>query len=302
MPDLEGHGEDDVNVFDPQFNTWTRVGFMPKGRWYPSNVTLGTGETAIFSGAYWDGTSMTTAIDGTGRTIPDTAVNPSADLFMLTGFIRPTSTVPNPVVQLYPFVHLGPNGNVFIAGPGSGKSRFFDPYANNLAGGYTDGPDPVPNHFEGSAVVYDGTAGKIMMVGGREPLMGTVLNVTESISLTESPLAWKSSQSASQVAALNIKRKYHTATVLPTGQVLVSGGTQCTGGPKFNCTDGAAYSPELWTPTPGSSTPGAWTAMAAPLARPGYPSGIPRIYHSVAVLLPDARVLIGGGGLPADGG
>jgi hypothetical protein len=299
-PDQEGIGEDDVNVFDPQFNTWTRVGFMPKGRWYPSNVTLGTGETAIFSGGYWDGVSMTTAPDGTGRSVPATAINPSADLFMLTGFIRPTSTVANPVVQLYPFLHLGPTGNVFIAGPGSGTSRFFDPYANNLAGGYTNGPDPVPSHFEGSAVVYDGTAGKIMMVGGRNTVAGTVLNTTESISLTESPLAWKSSPA--QVAALNTKRKFHTATVLPTGQVLVSGGTQCTGGPRFDCTDGAAYNPELWTPTAGSSVPGAWTVMAAPLARPGYPLGIPRIYHSVAVLLPDARVLIGGGGLPADGG
>lgn len=304
MPDQEGIGEDDVNVFDYRFNTWTRVGFMPKGRWYPSNVTLGTGETAIFSGGYWDGVSMTTATDGTGRTIPATAINPSADLFMLTGYIRPTSTVASPLVNLYPFVHLGPNGNVFIAGPGTGKSRFFDPYANNLAGGYTDGPDPVPSHFEGSAVVYDGASGKIMMVGGRNTVGGTVLNVTESVSLTDPPpLVWKTSQGTTPtVAALNIKRKYHTATVLPNGQVLVSGGTQCTGGPSFNCPDGAAYSPELWTPTPGSSTPGTWTTMAAPFARAGYPSGIPRIYHSVAVLLPDARVLIGGGGLPADGG
>ena len=303
MPDREGIGEDDVNVFDYRFNTWTRVGFMPKGRWYPSNVTLGTGETAIFSGVYWDGISMTTAQDGTGRTVPQTAINPSADLFMLTGYIRPTSTVADPLVSLYPFLHLGPNGNVFIAGPGSGKSRFFDPYANNLAGGYTDGPDPGPSHFEGSAVVYDGTAGKIMMVGGRTTLLGIPLNVTESVSLTDFPLVWKTSQGATPtVAALNIKRKYHTATVLPNGQVLVSGGTQCTGGPSFDCTDGAAYSPELWTPTPESSTPGTWTILAAPLARPGYPSGIPRIYHSMAVLLPDARVLIGGGGLPADGG
>lgn len=302
-PDQEGIGEDDVNIFDPAFNTWTRVGFMPKGRWYPSNVTLGTGETAIFSGAYWDGTSMTTTIDGTNRTVPATALNPSADLFMLSGFIRPTSTAANPLVQLYPYVHLGPNGKVFIAGPGAGLSRFFDPYANNLAGGYTDGPDPVPSHFEGSAVVYDGIAGKIMMVGGRNTVSGTVLNVAESIGLTESPLAWKSSQTSPPgVAALNIRRKFHTATVLPNGQVLVSGGTQCTGGPSFSCTAGAAYSPELWTPTPGTSTPGTWTVMAAPPARLGYPSGIPRIYHSVAVLLPDARVLIGGGGLPADGG
>ncbi len=304
MPDREGIGEDDVNVFDYRFNTWTRVGFMPKGRWYPSNVTLGTGETAIFSGAYWDGISMTMATDGTGRTVPATAINPSADLFMLTGYIRPTSTVANPVVNLYPFVHLGPNGNVLIAGPGTGKSRFFDPYTNNLAGGYTDGPTPSANHFEGSAVVYDGTAGKIMMVGGRAFLTGVTLNAVESVSLTDPPpLVWKTSQGATPtVAALNIKRKYHNATVLPNGQVLVSGGTQCTGGPRFDCTDGAAYSPELWTPTPGSSTPGTWTVMAASPARPGYPSGIPRIYHSVAVLLPDARVLIGGGGLPADGG
>jgi hypothetical protein len=301
QPDQEGIGEDDVNIFDHNFNTWTRVGFMPKGRWYPSNVTLGTGETAIFAGAYWDGTSMRTAPDGSLRSVPATVDNPSADLFMLTGFIRPTSTAANPVVQLYPFLHLAPNGNVFIAGPGSGKSRFFDPYANSLAGSYTDGPDPTPSHFEGSAVVYDGAAGKIMMVGGRNTVGGTVLNVAESVSLTESPLAWKSSQSG-QVAALNIKRKYHTATILPTGQVLVSGGTQCTGGPNIACADGPAYNPELWTPTPTTSTPGTWTTMAAPLARPGYPSGIPRIYHSVAVLLPDARVLIGGGGLPADGG
>ena len=302
-PDREGIGEDDVNIFDYRFNTWTRVGFMPKGRWYPSNVTLGTGETAIFSGAYWDGSTMTTASDGTGRTVPATALNPSADVVMLSGYIRPTTTIANPLVQLYPYLHLAPNGKVFIAGPGAGKSTFFDLNANTLAGGYTDGPDPVPSHFEGSAVVYDGTAGKIMMVGGRNTVAGTVLNVAESVSLTESPLTWKSSQTSPPgVAALNIKRKYHTATVLPNGQVLVSGGTQCTGGPSFACTDGAAYNPELWTPTPGSSTPGTWTVLAASPARPGYPSGIPRIYHSVAVLLPDARVLIGGGGLPADGG
>lgn len=299
-PDQEGIGEDDVNIFDYRFNTWTRVGFMPKGRWYPSNVTLGTGETAIFSGGYWDGTTMQNDYwDGTNRSVPATAINPSADVFTLTGYIRPTTTVANPIVELYPFVHLDPNGNVFIAGPGAGASRYFDPNANNLAGSYTAGSDPVPNHFEGSAVVYDGASAKIMMVGGRDMVAGAVLNVAETIDLTTSPV-WKSSQ-ASQVAPLNIKRKYHTATILPNGQVLVSGGTQCTGGPSISCADGPAYSPELWTP-PNGATPDTWTTMAAPLPRPGYPSGVPRIYHSVAVLLPDARVLIGGGGLPADAG
>lgn len=46
--------------------------------------------------------------------------------------------------------------------------------------------------------------------------------------------------------------------------------------------------PELWS----ESAPNVWQKMAAS------PSATPRVYHSMALLLPDARVLIGGGGLP----
>jgi hypothetical protein len=302
-PDQEAIGEDDVNVFDYRNNTWTRVGFMPRGRWYPSNVTLGSGETVVMAGAYWDGVTMRTATDGTGRSVPSVALNPSADVYTLAGHVRPTNTVASPVVENYPYLHLAPNGNVFIAGPGPFPSRFFDPYANALAGQYTTGPDYTPNHFEGSAVVYDAVNGKILMTGGRTTVAGTVLDTAETFNLsaTPAPTVWQTSQS-SQVAPLNIRRKYHTSTILPNGQVLVTGGTQCTGGPTFVCSGGAAYNPELWTP-PNGATPDTWTTMAAPTPRPPtYPSGIPRIYHSVALLLPDARVLVGGGGLPADGG
>ncbi len=302
-PDQEGIGEDDVNVFDYRNNSWTRVGFMPKGRWYPTNVTLGTGETAIFSGTYWDGVTMQTATwDGTNRSVPQTSFNNSPDVFTLPGHIRPTTAAPSSNIQLYPYLHLAPNGKVFIAGPGVNTSKYFDPLANGLAGQYTDGPDYGPSHFEGSAVTYDAAAGKILMVGGRTTVGGTVLNVAETINLSATTPTWLTSQTTpAQVAPLNIRRKFHTTTVLPNGQVLVTGGTQCTGGPSFACTNGAAYQPELWTP-PTATTPDTWTVMAAPTPRPGYPSGIPRIYHSVGLLLPDARVLVGGGGLPADGG
>ena len=45
--------------------------------------------------------------------------------------------------------------------------------------------------------------------------------------------------------------------------------------------------PEIWNPATGK-----WTTLA--------PMAIPRTYHSVALLLPDARVFVGGGGLCGD--
>ena len=45
--------------------------------------------------------------------------------------------------------------------------------------------------------------------------------------------------------------------------------------------------PEIWSPATGK-----WTKLA--------PMAIPRTYHSVALLLPDGRVFVGGGGLCGD--
>lgn len=68
---------------------------------------------------------------------------------------------------------------------------------------------------------------------------------------------------------------------LPNGEVMVMGGN--TSGLKFNDT-GSILTPEIWNPTTGQ-----WRTMAAAVT--------PRNYHSLALLLPDGRVLSGGGGL-----
>ncbi len=62
------------------------------------------------------------------------------------------------------------------------------------------------------------------------------------------------------------------------------GGSSSAG---FNDSTGAVLPAELWDP--GSET---WTTLAAMAA--------PRLYHSVALLLPDGRVLAAGGGHPRD--
>ncbi|TDC47939.1 DUF1929 domain-containing protein [Jiangella ureilytica] len=76
-------------------------------------------------------------------------------------------------------------------------------------------------------------------------------------------------------------RHWANSTVLPTGEVLVTGG-----GNQNNGGQGIATVPEIWNPDTGE-----WTSDLNPYAHA-------RLYHSTALLLPDGRVMIAGGGAP----
>lgn len=279
---LEGIGEDDVNVFDYRDNSWTRVGFMPRGRWYPSTVTLANGEVVIVSGLY-------------RNSLNQIVTNETPDLFTSAGTVRPFTAAES--FAMYPFLGLAPSGKVFVADRGINPSKFFDPTGDSGNGLFADVDTTSAVHREGSAVIYDSANGRVLMAGGQVGFSGSLVSDAEVIELGAAAPSWLS------VGGLSVARKYHTATLLPDGKVLVSGGTRCTGANDIACIQenqqsaGMARSPELWDPQTGT-----WTTMAQSPARPGFPNGIPRVYHSVAVLLPDARVLIGGGGLPAAGG
>jgi len=83
-----------------------------------------------------------------------------------------------------------------------------------------------------------------------------------------------------QVASMQYPRTFHVETILPDGNILVTGG-----GPTTAATDtaNAILPAEMWSPT--SET---WTTMASMHAA--------RLYHATALLLPDGRVEVGGGG------
>jgi galactose oxidase len=89
-------------------------------------------------------------------------------------------------------------------------------------------------------------------------------------------------------AAFAQPRVFQNAVVLPSGELLVLGGstTDYQNSPAFAAVPW--FIPELYDPglaaTPGSGT----TTVVAPHARP-------RVYHSVGALLPDARVALLGG-------
>jgi len=75
-------------------------------------------------------------------------------------------------------------------------------------------------------------------------------------------------------------RAYHNLTLLPDGSLLATGGNKTTD--TFDETQ-AVLAAELWSPVTET-----WTTLAS--------MSIPRVYHSIALLLPDGRVLVAGGG------
>ena len=112
--------------------------------------------------------------------------------------------------------------------------------------------------------------GKVLVMGGGDP----PTNTAEVIDLNQPSPTWRA------VGSMAFARRQLNATLLPDGNVLVTGGTSSPG---FNDPAGAVHAAELWNPTTEQ-----WTTLASS-------SGIPRVYHSTALLLPDGRVLSMGG-------
>ena len=87
------------------------------------------------------------------------------------------------------------------------------------------------------------------------------------------------SPSLVQTGSMANPRVFLNLTTLPDGNVLVTGGDRTH---DLTSAAGAVYAAEEWSPSSGT-----WTTLAS--------NSVPRFYHSVAVTLPDGRVLIGGG-------
>jgi len=242
-PDFDGAGERHTNVFDYRTNGWLRAPDMNLGRWYPYNVTLGTGESLTMSGSYFQAMS--------GRAMGSRSFS-----------------------QL---------------------SRLFDTNAGKGAGSWMNVGNTLFIHEIGTSVLYDSN-GKVLLTGGFTTGTLDPSNTTEVIDLSVNDPAtgfptWR------QVPSMNYPRVYHTATILPNGKVLVTGGTTCTGRNNVDCTSdpltAAATTAEMWDPT-GSPSPDPSTVPWCKMAK----QKEVRAYHSIAALLPDGKVLVGGGGLP----
>lgn len=260
---LDDRGLDVTNIFDPATETWSHgLPKMAKGRWYPTVTELGDGRMVTVAGK---DTSKSTVL------IPEIWENGAWT--QLTGASL--------ILPYYPRDFLAPDGRIFMAGERT-KSRWLDVNAGGGQGSWTNGPDHIwPfNREYGSAVMYD--TGKILYVGGGgDDKWDTLDNkstvpteTAEKIDITQTGATWQ------PAGSLPTPRRHLNATVLPDGQVLVTGGVSGGG---FNDLSTAQHAAEIWDPATNN-----WTTLAS--------NAVTRAYHSVSILLPDATVLHGASG------
>jgi hypothetical protein len=263
-----GVGDDEASIYDPLANSWERLPTMNAGRWYPSNVTLADGNVLVVGGTYLRSTPPVTIVLNVVPQVFDSATNTWRELTGAQHGGLPA------FADYYPFLYTAPNGKVFSAGPQQ-VARYLD---TSGTGTWTDvATSSLVYRDYGSSVMYD--HGKVLIVGGNpRDNSATVLPSAsaEVIDLNNSAPAWRA------VAPMHSGRRHLNTTLLPDGKVLVTGGSSAPG---FDEPAGAALHAELWDPKSEQ-----WILMAAQAHYRGY--------HSTAVLLPDGRVLVGGGGHP----
>jgi hypothetical protein len=166
-------------------------------------------------------------------------------------------------------MHLLPNGTVFDSSP-SATSRRFDPSTQiwSTIGTTNYGG----SRLYGSSVLLplspdDNYDARVMILGGGNPSTAT----TEIIDMGSPSRAWTWGPSMSQ------PRIEMNAVMLPSGEVLALGGSL-----NDEDTGSASLNADLYEPTTNTfSSAGA--------------NAYPRLYHSVALLLPDATVWVAGG-------
>ncbi len=252
-----------TSTYNYQSDEWDVVQFQSNGRWYPTSVALADGRvfTALGSGG-GEFPEIWSAQDG-WKTLNRVNLNePILDY-------SPSDYVER---EWWPLLQLKPDGRLFHAGP--------TPQMHDISlvgnGSITPVGTPFTSWYpkHAASVMYE--QGQLLIAGG-----WTAGNVQTASNRAMTIDINGASPVVQEIAPMSAPRKFHNAVMLPTGDVMVVGGNQ--NGIKFS-DDTSMLQPEVWNPQSGQ-----WTLWN--------PMSVPRNYHSIALLMADARVLVAGSGL-----
>ncbi|WP_199513844.1 galactose oxidase-like domain-containing protein [Nucisporomicrobium flavum] len=202
----------------------------------------------------------------------------TAEVYQANGAIRALTSFTQYGGRTYPFMGSRPDAQLGLYGP------YTTGYTLTTAGnGVITGTGTRDSIYRdyGSFSTYD--IGKTMVVGGGSITEGGTAKVptrTAVVLSTRTGLV----PAVAATGSLATGRRQLNATLLADGSVLATGGMTSAATSGLVDLDHAATAAERWDPATGQ-----WTVLAS--------ASRVRQYHSTAVLLPDGRVMTGGGGV-----
>ncbi|MGF1938810.1 MAG: galactose oxidase-like domain-containing protein [Nostoc sp. ChiQUE02] len=255
------YGSPSALMFDPIAEKWVKIPSMNNGRWYPTVLTLGSGRIFAVSGPDKDG-----------------KLNRQPEIysaFFANGWnaFPTTSSIPS-----YAHLFLLSSGKVFYSGAQMGGNYGVTPRILTLPEAFTQSiSEKVVTGLQASGfgdqaasvLLPPAQDQKVMILGG-----GSGNAATNRVNIVD-----LKATNPTYVAAkpLNYARMHHSAVLLPDRTVFV-----CNGSKMNEDTTQSMLPAEIYNPATNT-----WTIVAK--------QNVPRVYHSVALLLPDGRVVTAGG-------
>jgi Domain of unknown function (DUF1929)/IPT/TIG domain len=261
------NGQPKSSIYDPSTGLFTDQANMALGRWYPTATVLSDGTIMAFSGSETLGT--------TNDTVEIFTTNSSKGSWS-------SPVTANWVPPLYPRLHLLPDGRIFYSGS-STSSKFYDLTTQTWTDCCTT--NYASDRVYGSSVLLpltpaNGFKPKVMILGGGQFDTTTyATNTTETIDLSVTNPLWTWGPNMSQ------SRISMNATILPNGTVLATGGSLISENGST-----ASFNADIYHPDSSDPNYNTFTSAGA--------NSIDRLYHSNALLLPDATVILTGSNPP----
>jgi Domain of unknown function (DUF1929) len=283
-PDVGGtvelFGSNAVRLFNPRGNRWAKGReFMKHYRWYPTMVTMGSGDLLISSGV------SRLIYNYSGQNVNQTEVYDPATGLLKTNPDRGSTSLP-----LFPRMHLLPNGNVFYGGVGQMWGPFgqaVDEALWAIHKAYNPKKKSWTTYGMGPYGARSGAFSVLMplkppykrariLVGGGT--LGSSPGSYIANNLTEIITVKKNSASSTEGPSLTTPRWYSSGVLLPDGNVVALSGADrdevILPGSESPVRQAEIYDGKSWKPL----------ASAKRI----------RTYHNTAMLLPNGSILVGG--------
>ncbi len=272
-----GKNSEKTTIYNPAKNQWLTASPMNIARGYQANTILPDGTVFTFGGS-WSGNpgvakNAEVWASNQWRTLRNVSLEPNfyAESTLLTQSDNHFWLLPMS------------NGRTLHVGPGT-KMHWIDTEGDGDVEPLGDRADD-DSAINGAVAMYD--IDRVLKLGGaRDYGDAYAAKVDASNSAYSIEMSGDGKIFTTKLSPMKHKRIFANTVVLPDGRVIVVGGQTK---PRLFSDDNAVMTPEIWDPITRT-----FSELPAP------PDLIARNYHSVALLLSDGRVIVGGGGMHGD--